>query len=389
MPHTCIGAASVFTCDDRLDGTPDGGWAGGATLLTPCADALDRPAGARTISSAPVKSGRGRGLMRVRSSSLALAQLPRFRWPALALLLCGATACSTASLAGGGGSGGGCPCEVGNSGIHFTIGCGESQCITLDGQALGYRCSSNGATQDPSVCTAPDVAEPAADTASKPDASSVDTDAPEAFDGGPCGHPCTPPQTCGGGGIAGFYGYTPKSCAELQLCGQATDDCGKPVTCADCASGLVCAPDNRCRTPATNLIVIGNYQGGTFAINVDKHLPNLGIGLVSYQSMNVTIGGAFANDVVAVAHAGYQAGTTVSGVAPGVFTDALLPKAGPGVGPADIIVDDIPASAMPPTKAEIISYLQDVMGDGAPAFHQCQYAAYSGTLLVSQGGTCN
>lgn len=321
------------------------------------------------------------------SSSLAHADLPRFPWAVHAFLLCVAAACSVSSSAGGGGGASGCPCVVGNSGIHFTIGCGQSQCVALNGQAIGYRCTSSGTTQDPSVCTAPDVADSSADATAKPDASSPD--AIEAIDAGPCGHACTPPETCGGGGIANFCGCTPKSCAELQLCGQAVDDCGKPVTCAGCASGLFCAPDSRCHTPATNLIVIGNYQGGTFAINVDKHLPNLGIGLVSYDSMNVTIGGPYASDVVGVAHAGYQPGTTVSGVAPGVLADALLPKASPGAGPADLIVDDIPASPMPPTKAEIVAYFQQVLGGGALAFHQCQYDAYSSTLLVSQGGTCN
>ncbi len=274
----------------------------------------------------------------------------------------------------------------------MTIGCGESQCIDLNGQAIGYRCTASGATEDPAVCLA-DAAH--ADAPSGPgdaDASGVDTvakpDAAPAIDAGPCGHPCAPPETCGGGGIAGFCGCTPKTCADLQLCGTAVDDCGKPLACPDCASGSFCAADSHCHTPATSLIVIGNYQGGTFAINVDKHTPNLGIGLVSYQNMTVTIGGAYASDVVAVAHAGYQPGTTVSGVAPGLFSDALLPKASASAGPADVIVDDIPASPVPPTKAEIVAYFQKVLGGGALAFHQCQYDAYTSTLLVSQGGSC-
>jgi hypothetical protein len=29
------------------------------------------------------------------------------------------------------------------------------------------------------------------------------------------------------------------------------------------------------------------------------------------------------------------------------------------------------------------------LGGGTLLFHQCQYDAYSGTLLVSQGGMCN
>jgi len=179
------------------------------------------------------------------------------------------------------------------------------------------------------------------------------------------------------------------SCSQLGLCGQASNNCGTSVACPACGTGLFCRADSHCPTPATNVIVIGNYQGGTFTIDVDQHLPGLGIGLVSYDSMAVTIGGAYASDVVQVVHAGYDPGTTVSGVPAADFADFHLPSATPDGGPLDLIVDDIPPVVGDSGSSVIPQYFETTMGGGTLVFHQCQYEAYSGTLKVSQGGTCN
>jgi hypothetical protein len=58
-----------------------------------------------------------------------------------------------------------------------------------------------------------------------------------------CG-PCTPPQTCGGGGVAGQCGgsgCTPLTCAQQNIaCGPAGDGCGNLLDCGSCPSGTVC-----------------------------------------------------------------------------------------------------------------------------------------------------
>ena len=79
-------------------------------------------------------------------------------------------------------------------------------------------------------------------------------------------------------------------------------------------------------------------DGPAFTINVDQHLPGLGIGLVSYDPMTVTITGTYASDVVQVVHAGYDPGTTVTGLSGLTLADFHLPKASPDGGPADVIV---------------------------------------------------
>jgi hypothetical protein len=60
---------------------------------------------------------------------------------------------------------------------------------------------------------------------------------------------CTPPQTCGGGGIPGQCGALdagscqPKSCADQNIqCGTASDGCGNVLTCPGCPIGQTCNP---------------------------------------------------------------------------------------------------------------------------------------------------
>jgi hypothetical protein len=58
-----------------------------------------------------------------------------------------------------------------------------------------------------------------------------------------CG-PCTPPQTCGGGGVAGQCGgttCTPLTCAQQNIsCGPAGDGCGASIDCGPCPTGQTC-----------------------------------------------------------------------------------------------------------------------------------------------------
>jgi hypothetical protein len=58
---------------------------------------------------------------------------------------------------------------------------------------------------------------------------------------------CTPPQTCGGGGVPGQCGApdagscAPKSCAAQGIqCGTASDGCGNVVQCPPCPTGQTC-----------------------------------------------------------------------------------------------------------------------------------------------------
>ncbi|HRG58249.1 MAG TPA: gliding motility-associated C-terminal domain-containing protein [Bacteroidia bacterium] len=58
--------------------------------------------------------------------------------------------------------------------------------------------------------------------------------------------------------------------------------------------------------PSGNLIIFSNYDGGQLNINIDVNIPNLKIGIVSYESAEIQITGAFASNVTEVIYAGIQ-----------------------------------------------------------------------------------
>jgi hypothetical protein len=205
-----------------------------------------------------------------------------------------------------------------------------------------------------------------------------------------CGE-CQAPKTCGGGGVPHVCGCIPLTCAgTVQRCGTISDGCGGTLNCDACTAPNHCGPLGTCGV-ADNVVVYSNYSGGSFTINVDQDIPNLAIGIVSYDAPTVTIAGPFASNVVAVAHAGAKG-------APGnsITVD----------GPAKVTIETTP-KAPPPGPASIFcGYGGSPLGDGgcnsreqvrtfftnkfqAPVlFQKCQYAAYTGTLNVSAGGTC-
>jgi hypothetical protein len=60
-------------------------------------------------------------------------------------------------------------------------------------------------------------------------------------------NPCTPPATCGGGGVMNMCGYNdastckPMTCAQEGLmCGASGDGCGGLLDCGTCPSGEMC-----------------------------------------------------------------------------------------------------------------------------------------------------
>ena len=58
--------------------------------------------------------------------------------------------------------------------------------------------------------------------------------------------------------------------------------------------------------PSGNLMVFTNYDGGNLNIDVDVNIPNLKIGVVSYEGTAITISGTFAGNVTSVAYAGFN-----------------------------------------------------------------------------------
>lgn len=58
--------------------------------------------------------------------------------------------------------------------------------------------------------------------------------------------------------------------------------------------------------PTGNWILFANYDGGNLNIVVDQNIPNLKIGICTYEPVNVTFSGPFVNTITEVLYAGFN-----------------------------------------------------------------------------------
>ena len=59
-------------------------------------------------------------------------------------------------------------------------------------------------------------------------------------------------------------------------------------------------------SPTGNLLIFSNYDGGELNINIDQNIPNLKIGVCTYEPVRITISGPFASNVSQVLYAGFN-----------------------------------------------------------------------------------
>lgn len=157
--------------------------------------------------------------------------------------------------------------------------------------------------------------------------------------------------------------------------------------------------------PQGNVVIYSNYDGGTLNINVDQNIPNLKIGIVSYEPVHITISGTYAANVTEVRFAGYMpsgnnhcglgnsAVTTISGVPNPVDTIIYLPAAtysNPN-GYSMIICNTTCNTTQNQggcnTADQIAHYFLTNFG-GSLYFHFTQYGCWSNTMNISAGGNC-
>jgi hypothetical protein len=78
-----------------------------------------------------------------------------------------------------------------------------------------------------------------------------------------------------------------------------------------------------------NLVIYSNYDGGTLNINVDQNIPNLKIGICTYEPVQVNISGPFVGNVSQVLYAGFNSNAGNNHCGLGVFPTSIS-----GVNPA-------------------------------------------------------
>lgn len=167
-----------------------------------------------------------------------------------------------------------------------------------------------------------------------------------------------------------------------------------------------------------NVVIFSNYDGsretvaGRLNINVDVNIPNLKIGICSYERVTVNIGGAFAGNVTKVIYAGYNgtvncncywpstpAGcmvtSTVTGVAAGIVSYNIYPAAtvnDPNGWPNIICAYQCAAGNQGGcnTAGQVVGYFLSAFGAGSTfRAHETQYSCWGGvTKTISGSGNC-
>jgi gliding motility-associated-like protein len=162
-----------------------------------------------------------------------------------------------------------------------------------------------------------------------------------------------------------------------------------------------------------NLVIFSNYDGGILTINVDQNIPNLVIGICTYEPVQVNIIGPFATNVTQVMYAGFNSTqnnnncnqgnfpTTINGV-PSTITYILTTPpvgytpvhdngagswGGVMIGAAGLCDTTIDAGGVN-TPDEIVYYFENTTSANL-MFHNTQYGCWlNDTLSLSNGGNC-
>jgi len=152
-----------------------------------------------------------------------------------------------------------------------------------------------------------------------------------------------------------------------------------------------------------NVIIYANYDGGALNINVDEDIPDLYIGVITYEDCAVTISGTFASNVSQVRYVGFQGnndhcnlGLTITSInAPaGVVTDVSF-------APPSVLSDPNGNTSMIcayscgdgnqggcNTAEQVVAYYLNQFG-GSLYYYYTQYGCWAtGGYSVSSGGNC-
>jgi hypothetical protein len=155
--------------------------------------------------------------------------------------------------------------------------------------------------------------------------------------------------------------------------------------------------------PQGNVIIYSNYDGGPLTINVDQNIPNLKIGILSYEYAVITITGTYASNVTEVRWVGYNGNnnhcnlnppyvTSISGVPNSIDTMINYPTAtytnpnGYGSMICAYSCSITTNQGGCNTADQVAHYFLTVFG-GNLYFHHTQYGCW-GPMDISAGGNC-
>lgn len=154
-----------------------------------------------------------------------------------------------------------------------------------------------------------------------------------------------------------------------------------------------------------NLVIFSNYDGGPLNINVDVNIPNLKIGVVSYNAVAINISGSFASNVTGVAWAGYNSSascgvqaiqsTSINGAPAGATTNISQAPPSPisnTNGNSSIICgyscNTNSSQGGCNTADQIEAYFLNYFPGTTVYSHEIQYGCWSGTQSLQTTGNC-
>ncbi len=157
--------------------------------------------------------------------------------------------------------------------------------------------------------------------------------------------------------------------------------------------------------PSGNLVLFTNYDGGVLNINIDVNIPNLKIGIVSYEAVSVNLSGTYVNNVTSVHYAGYNSNnnncgsgvmaTSITGAPASASTSIVFAPASPlanSNGNASIICAYTCNTTTNQGGCNTIDQIEAYFGNYFPGSvirsHKVQYNCWSGTQTLTGGGTC-
>lgn len=154
---------------------------------------------------------------------------------------------------------------------------------------------------------------------------------------------------------------------------------------------------------AGNVIIYANYDGGALTINIDEDIPDLYIGVITYEDCAITVNGPYAANVTQVRYVGFQgnndhcnlglSGTTIQ-APPGVVTDVSFM-------PSSVLTDPDGYGSMVcaysceegnqggcNTAEQVVAYFLDEFG-GSLYYYYTQYNCWASEgYAISNGGNC-
>ena len=168
-----------------------------------------------------------------------------------------------------------------------------------------------------------------------------------------------------------------------------------------------------------NVVIYSNYDGGTLNINVDQDIPDLKIGICTYEPVLIDITGPFVSNVSEVLYAGFNSSaqnnhcglgnitTTISGVDPSITQILTAPPlgyeplhgngsggwGGPFGGPGIMVgvsgqCDTLYPAGGGNTPDEVVYYFLTAFDDDL-LFHHTQYDCWLTEVYdISDGGNC-